>query len=108
MYAIANLISAGHHEVGRFLNQCIMASYLARNDQDDTFDHSNLLPQFIMQFARNGPTLLLNARLNQLRQLAVFSQRLRGFPRLLTGQRAALYRFGHGVEGMADLPSLTA
>ena len=48
-----------------------MPGRLARNDQAHTFDGRDLLSEFVMQLARNGPALLLDTRLNQLRQFAV-------------------------------------
>ena len=66
-------------------------SSVARDGKPHALDGRNLLPQLVVQFACDSATLLLNAHLDDLGQLAVLGQSLRCFLRLLPGYGAVLH-----------------
>ena len=106
MYAVINFVCAGHDQPRRLFDRLVVPHRRARDGQPHAFDGRDLLTQFIVQFTRDGASLLLDARLHQLRQLAICRQRLCGLLGLQPGQSTALHRLGHRVERPSDLPSL--
>ena len=107
VHAVVDLVGTFHHQMPRTLNQRITPRRPAHNGQTSAFDGGDLLTQFIVQLACNGTALLLDARLDELCELAVLGQGLGSCARLLPGQRRLLHRLGHGIESVADLPPFT-